>query len=150
MNGNHETFLKNWDIYLDNVQTLIAKKTDHLIKENIFHNNENGSASKLTELAANLSNQLKSNEVSNTFFQKDQKTNPKIITLLNNELEFFNCLVQEIKSANNFDGDNQGKKVNFSLNAGKTIKDSIEKIFNLPVWLQNLFDILNELFGFLT
>jgi hypothetical protein len=60
------------------------------------------------------------------------------------ELEYYN-------SRYNMGADNTEAPVNEtgSIEDGKTVKDSIEEIFNLPNWLKKVLKVLNELLSLL-
>jgi len=62
------------------------------------------------------------------------------INYLSSEMEIFNNIVQNNRNANL-----KVEDIDKGLETGKTIKDSIEGLFKIPVWLKKTLDILNEL-----
>ena len=68
------------------------------------------------------------------------QTDTKYIKYLIQEMDIYNEIVQ---------GENQNafnvRKIDTGLEAGKTIKDSIEKLIKLPSWLKKSLNIVNEL-----
>lgn len=67
-----------------------------------------------------------------------------LLGLVTDEIRFFNSLVKSSRDYQDQLTMDKGHTVE-ALGAGKTIKDSVEKLFELPRWLKRLLEILNEL-----
>jgi hypothetical protein len=68
----------------------------------------------------------------------------ELLGLVEDEMKFFNSLMTSSRDPQDRLTIDK-EQATTALAAGKTIKDSIEKLFELPRWLKRLLDILNEL-----
>ena len=70
-----------------------------------------------------------------------ERNGNNIVGWLEKEIKLFNNSVNEDFSGRH----NDLKLADIRISQGKTIKDSIGKLFNLPEWLKKILDVLNEL-----
>jgi hypothetical protein len=96
----------------------------------------------LKDIIADLGEEDVLNEINYAIITAERNKNDvKIMKYLYREIKIFNLMVTNLKDGASVDD----ASVDDAMNAGKTIKDSIENFFELPRRLKKLLDILNEL-----
>ena len=133
----------SWDIFLDNIRRICAKKLE---LEKYLFPKEN--KDKILKLLNDVLNELQTDEVKNIINKEkrrlsEEKKGDKIVSWLETEIELFNSSVSD-----DFSGPfKDPKHANNRISQGKTIKDSIDRLFKIPGWLKKILDVLNELLG---
>ena len=129
--------MDKWYDFLSNWEYLSKKVIDK--REEFFY----GSFDLLKKIIADL-NDLKSHEGIVTALENVEGTDEKIIgDRFIEELDLFNTIVSSIirkEQTKTF----EPLVYDQALNAGKTIINSLIKLFKLPGWLNKLLTILNE------
>jgi hypothetical protein len=128
-------FIDEWKKFLDNLQTLG--------KRSLNDKGLNDARTGLGNLFDDVIDRLKKQDVTDELQQAvsiaaTTKNEDVIPEYLENELKYFNTLAQGPPAP-------LGDGVDNALEAGGTVKDSIEELFDLPKWLEKVLKVLNEL-----
>jgi len=130
-----------WGAFLNNIKRVCEKKLD---LEKYLFPKEN--KDRILNLLDEVLTQLRTDEVEDLLKKekaklREEKNGDKIVSWLEKEIDIFNNSVDD-----DFSGPLEDPKhVDIRIGQGKTIKDSIDKLFKLPGWLKKILDVLNEL-----
>ena len=145
---------KVWTDFLEDLKSIgeviIRRKYK---KELIRHDDiQGGLNSLLKDIIADLGEEDVLNEINYAIITAERNKNDvKIMEYLYREIKIFNLMVTSAKDdaraddAMADDAMADDAMADDAMNAGKTIKDSIEKFFEFPKRINKLLDILNEL-----
>ena len=140
---------KVWTDFLEDLKSIgeviIRRKYK---KELIRHDDiQGGLNSLLKDIIADLGEEDVLNEINYAIITAERNKNDvKIMEYLYREIKIFNLMVTSAKDdASVDDAMADDAMADDAMNAGKTIKDSIEKFFEFPKRIKKLLDILNEL-----
>ena len=138
---DNSEFIKEWNKFIQNLNIVCEKKISE---------RDDSKFKELESIVTDVINEISSERAQTTIQQATEDRalshDDKVaIGFLVCEMKFFNGFFQEGQQGYGKSSIVLSLKTDEALGAGKTIKDSVEKVIKLPQWLKKLLSVLNEL-----